>query len=44
MMHFRQRTLIVDEKQRKRFEKKYSKWRRGAKRYKYFRLVCKKKL
>jgi hypothetical protein len=40
MKHFRARTLIADEKQAKRFDQKYSKWRCGPKRQQHFKKYC----
>jgi hypothetical protein len=35
-MHFRQRVLLAGEKQAKRYDKKYDKWRKGQPRHKHY--------
>jgi hypothetical protein len=39
MMHFRKRTLIADESQAKRYDRKMNKWRKGCPRCKWYRKV-----
>jgi hypothetical protein len=37
MMHFRERVVIIDEKQSKKRQEKYTNWRQAGKRQKHYR-------